>query len=145
MTAETGRPGLAFEVAVAIMPGSEDRAGPGRWDDERPGALPGYDDAAGLKDLGRAAGDRIVIAGEEAVRAATEAIAGQIGLTAQRIAAAIEAQADPSPQPGSLGLESVAVSFGITLTGGVQALFTAQAESSVQVNITLSPRPATGS
>ena len=46
-----------------------------------------------------------------------------------------------APESGKLGLESVEVSFGITLSAGVQALFTAQAESSAQVSITLVRRP----
>jgi hypothetical protein len=86
-----------------------------------------------------------LVKGGDAARVATEAIAAQIGLAAQRIAAAIEAQAVAAPQPGKLGLESVEVSFGITLTGGVQALFTAQAESSAHVNIILTRRPGVAS
>jgi hypothetical protein len=42
------------------------------------------------------------------------------------------------PAEGALGLDSVEVSFGITLAAGVQALFTTQAESSAMVTITLS-------
>jgi hypothetical protein len=101
----------------------------------------------GLKHTRRQVADlshAVVVKGGEAVRIATEAIAGQIGLAAVRIAAAIEAQAVASPQPGELGLESVEVSFGITLTAGVQALFTAEAESSAHVNITLTRQPAAG-
>jgi hypothetical protein len=83
------------------------------------------------------------VKGGEAVRVATEAIAGQIGLAAERIAAAVEARA-VAPEPGKLSLDSVEVSFGITLTAGVQAMFTAQAESSAQVTIILARRPAAG-
>jgi hypothetical protein len=39
-----------------------------------------------------------------------------------------------------MAVESIEVSFGVTLAAGVQAMFTAQAESSVQVTVTLSPR-----
>ncbi len=80
----------------------------------------------------------VVVKGRDALLGASEAIAGEIGEASQRIAAAIDARGTLPSQPGTLGLESVQVSFGITLTGGVQAFFTAQAESSVQVTITLS-------
>jgi hypothetical protein len=76
--------------------------------------------------------------GEDAVRAATEAIARQIGLAAQRIARSVEEQVVTSSAAAALDLDSVSVSFGVTLTTGLQAMFTAQAESSAQVTITLS-------
>jgi hypothetical protein len=106
-------------------------------------AVPGYDEAEGRRGWGRPVADRVTVViekGEDAVRAATEAIAAQIGVTAQQIAVSIEQQAISHPAPGRLGLESVEVSFGVTLTGGVQALFTAEAESSAQVTITLARR-----
>ena len=130
-----------FEVGVALVVPREGPTGPGGRDSQDGGDLPGYDEASWLSK-GRHATDRVVEKGGEAVRAATEAVAGQIGLAAQRIATAIEAQAIAAPGPGKLGLESVEVSFGITLAAGVQALFTAQAESSAQVNIVLARRPA---
>jgi hypothetical protein len=71
---------------------------------------------------------------------ATEAIAAQIGLATQRIATEVGDQLVPSSSSATLGLESINVSFGLTLTAGVQAMFTAQAESSVQVTITLVPQ-----
>lgn len=145
---EASSPVGAFEVGVAIVAVDEGPAGPSHGDGRRGGALPGYDEAVGLKLTARHAESlrsAVVVKGEAAVRVATEAIAGEIGLAAERIAAAIEAQAVASPQPGKLGVESVEVSFGITLTAGVQALFTAQAESSAQVSITLTRCPATGS
>lgn len=37
----------------------------------------------------------------------------------------------------SFGLDSVEVQYGVTLSAGLQTVFTAQAESSVQVTITL--------
>lgn len=138
-TLEAGSPVGTFEVGVAIVAADEGAAGPGDRDRQRGGALPGYDEVSGLKLPGRRAA--LVVKGGEAVRVATEAIAGQIGLAAQRIAAGIEAQAVATAQPGKLGLESVEVSFGISLTAGVQALFTTQAESGAQVNITLTRRP----
>lgn len=137
----------SFEVGVAVVATDEAAVGPGGRDGQDGGALPGYDETSGLKLPGRHAADRppaLVVKGGQAVKVATEAIAGQIGLAAERIAAAIETQALAAPEPGKLGLESVEVSFGITLTAGVQALFTAQAESSAQVSITLARRSDAG-
>ena len=77
--------------------------------------------------------------GEEVTRKATEALAGQIGATAKLIAEAIgrqEAAALPAA-PSAFGLDSVEVQYGVTLSAGLQTVFTAQAESSVQVTITL--------
>ena len=133
----------SFDVAVAVVSTDGSPAGSEDQDDEGGGALPGYDEAAGLRPGVRRVSGRVLIMGEEAVRAATEAIAGQIGLAAQRIATAVDTSAVTAPLPGELGVESVEVSFGITLTGGIQALFTAKAESSAQVSITLTRRPAT--
>jgi hypothetical protein len=75
------------------------------------------------------------------VQVATEALAAQIATAAQHIATSIEQQPIASPSPGHLGLDSIEVSFGVTLTGGVQWLFTAQAESSAQVTLTLTRQP----
>jgi hypothetical protein len=83
----------------------------------------------------------VVVKGDAAVKAATEAIASQIGVTAQRIATSIDAQTLAEVDAGKLGVDSVEVSFGVTLSGGVQALFTAQAESSAQVTVALTRRP----
>ena len=82
----------------------------------------------------------LVQIGEKAVRDATDALATQIGATARRIADAIgqQEQDRQSAKPGTFGLDTVEMAFGVTLTGGVQTLFTLQAESSVQVTITLS-------
>ncbi|HEY5988073.1 MAG TPA: hypothetical protein VIV12_17125, partial [Streptosporangiaceae bacterium] len=86
-------------------------------------------------------GSALIEKGGEAVRVATEAIAGQIGLTAQRISTAIEAQTNTTSDQAVLELDSIQVSFGITLSAGLQAMFTALMESSAQVTITLSRRP----
>lgn len=121
-------------MAIQRLPFGED------WPGDVPVA-PGYDDASGRSDGGRHRTDRrsvIIEKGEEAVRAAAEAVASQIGLAAAHIAAAIERQAPAPAVGGALGLESVDVSFGVTLAAGVQALFTTQAESSATVTITLS-------
>lgn len=145
MTASgTDNPVGTFDVGVAIVAAERNAVSPSDRDDHADASLPGYDEAFGLKQAADR-GAAVVVTGGEAVRVATEAIAGQIGLAAQRIATAIEAKGLAAPGPGQLSLESVEVSFGITLTAGVQALFTAQAESSAQVNITLTRRPAASS
>jgi hypothetical protein len=139
--------GQDFEVGVAVLPLRQIVPAP------RPGShpaadsgIPGFDEAQGRARLHSP--DKVpflIEKGEAAVRAATEAIAAQIGLAAQRIAASIAEQVTSPPAesggPGALGLDSVSVSFGVTLAAGIQAMFTAQADSSVQVTVTLSPRP----
>jgi hypothetical protein len=137
VSSSEGKPTVSYQVGVAIIPVPAVA-----------GALPestlGYDEAAGMR--GRHATDprsRIAAVGEEAARIATEELAKQVAVTAQRFAAALDSDAVAHPGPGELGVESVEVTFGVTLTGGVQALFTAQAESSAQVTITLSRRPTT--
>jgi hypothetical protein len=131
-----------YEVGVAIVPlwrnlDAQSVAG----ESKRTGAVPGFDEATGR---GRShsvdRGALLIERGEEAVRVATEAIAAQIGLATQRIATEVGDQLVPSSSSATLGLESINVSFGLTLTAGVQAMFTAQAESSVQVTITLVPQ-----
>jgi hypothetical protein len=119
----------AFDVAVAIQ--STDSSHP---------RLPGYSEASEQRLRQRAAD--LVVKGDAAVKLATEAIASQIGITAQRIAASIDAQTLTEVQPGKLGVDCVEVAFGVTLSGGVQALFTAQGESSAQVTVTLTRRSA---
>lgn len=131
----------SYDVGVAVLPL---RGSAGGRDNDRevasPGStgIPGYDDVVGRKGFGADKRSPIIVRGEAAVRDATEAIASQIGVTALRLAASIEVEAAKSPAPPTLRLESVAVSFGVTLISGVQAMFTAQAESSAQVTITLS-------
>lgn len=135
----------SYDVGVAVLPL---RDGTGERDNDRQAAesdarsIPGFDDIIGRKRFRMP--DQVapvILRGEAAVQAATEAIASQIGVAAQRLAASIEVEIAKSPAPPTLRLDSVAVSFGITLTSGVQAMFTAQAESSAQVTITLSRQP----
>lgn len=143
-TLETGSPVSMFEVGVAVVMGEDAAVASGDGDERASSAVAGYDEAWGLKLPGRQAAygaPSLVVRGAEVVKDATDAIAEQIGLAAERIAAAIEARVTTAPEPGKLGLESVEVSFGITLSAGVQALFTAQAQSSAQVSITLVRRP----
>jgi hypothetical protein len=58
-------------------------------------------------------------------------------LTARQIASQISRKLGPTPS-GHMGIESVEVSFGITLISSVQTPFTAQAESSAQVTVKFS-------
>lgn len=130
-------PAIGYEVGVAIIPVLT--AG---GVDQKSIAPPGYEDTLGMR--GRHATEsrsRVVALGGEAVRVATEELAKQVAVTARRFAETLEQEAVTSPAPGRLGVESVEISFGVTLTGGVQALFTAQGESSAQVTISLSRRP----
>jgi hypothetical protein len=125
----------AYEVAVAVVPIEQNVK---EGNQQTPG-VPGFDEAWGRSSGDHAAGRSILIEkGETAVRTATEAIASQIGIAAQRIAESIENQSWPTAQPGSLGLQTVEITFGVTLSAGIQTLFTAQADSSAQVTITLS-------
>lgn len=105
---------------------------------------PAFDDAIGGPTRARHATGRssmVIEKGQEAVRIATEAIAEQIGITAQRIADSIDRSAPAAAEPGQLGVDSVEVSFGISLKGGIQTLFTAEGETSATVTITLTRQP----
>jgi hypothetical protein len=134
--------GVSFdEVGVAVVA----IEAPGR-DEFRKGAIPGYEDSWGRADPSHGTTRRTVLVekGDQAVRSATEAIARQIALAAERIARTIEQQAWPQAGADDLTLDSVQVGFGVTLTAGVQTIFTATAESSAQVTITLSRARAGG-
>ena len=131
----------SYDVGVAIVPVIESVAAtPDDGQQASGGSVPGYDDVLGRrKTLERPAAQ--IERGEAAVRAATEAIASQIGITAQRIAEAIDQKVAP-PTGQNLAIEEVEITFGISLAAGVQALFTAQAQSSAQVTIRLSRQAA---
>ena len=135
----------SFEVGIAIHPTIAVKAGPATARPGEDSGLAGFDDVIGRPR--HPDGDRritLIERGEEAVRAGTEAIAEQIGVAAQRIAAVLDKQSWAPATEGGLGLESVQVAFGITLSGGVQAVFTSAVESSAQVTITLARRPGGG-
>lgn len=124
----------AFELAVAVVPIEPATANR----DATSSGIAGYDETWGRSaDVLADRGQVLLQRGEDAVRVATEAIAAQIGVTARRVAGAIESESWPPPsQDGGLALQSVQISFGVTLSAGIQAWFTAQAESSAQVTIT---------
>jgi hypothetical protein len=131
-----------YEVAVAVVPAGTLAYGPLFSSGEDDQGKPGFDQTSGIRSQGRHVAGRpsLLAKGDGAVKLATEAIARQIGLAAQRIAETIDAQAISSVSTGTLSLESVKVSFGVTLTAGVEALFTAKSESSAEVTITLTRR-----
>ena len=134
---ETGLSVGEYEVAVAMVSAGSPAHRPSFPAQETPTAGPGFDETLGRHAAGKST---LLAKGDAAVKLATEAIARQIGLAAQRIAGAIDMQALSSPASGTLDLESVEVSFGVTLSAGIEAMFTAKSESSAEVTIVLSRR-----
>jgi hypothetical protein len=130
----------AYEVGVAVVPLGQGVVISPDPRQERVASVPGYED---LRGTGRRA--ILIEKGEKAVNAATEALASQIATSAERIARVISEKISSTPRAGYVDLESVDVSFGVTLTVGLQAIFTSQAESSAQVTITLRCRAGTPS
>lgn len=120
-----------FEVGVYVHPA----AGGDETD-----AVPGYDNASGRWGE---RGQRAVVRGREAVRAAVDAVGSGVGQAAEQLVDAVARQLPPDV-PGELGVDTIQVSFGVTLAGGVQALFTAQSQSSATVTVTMSRRPPAG-
>jgi hypothetical protein len=131
--AATGGHQDGYEVAVAIV-GELSNTASSRSPHE---VRPGFDRTAGHHQAGRS----LLAKGDEAVRAATEAIAKQIALAAQRIAVVIENQMAEPNESTSMVLDAVEVSFGVTLVSGIEAMFTAKSESSAEVSITIKRRP----
>lgn len=103
-----GRPPGGFEVAVAIQ------AVPAAGAAGTSGS--GYDEASGARVWLTREGTVVLERGQEAVRAAAEALAKQIDITARTIAAQIGAQPEDSTVSGGFHVNAVEVSFGITLT-----------------------------
>jgi hypothetical protein len=129
-----------YEVGIAIMPLATVP------DDDHEtstgvGGVPGFDETVGRGGIKSRSYPILIQKGEEAVRGAAEAMAEQIGVIARQITAAIEAQTETQPNLGVFGLDSVQFSFGITLSAGLQTIFTSQVGSSAQVTVTLSRRP----
>lgn len=126
--------GSEYEIAVAISPPILLPQYPSYRVESS--AVPGFEEtmARGAHAERRPS---LVEKGEEAVRAATEAIAGQIGRAAERIATTIAAETSLESGSSGLGLESVEVTFGVTLSAGLQTMFTALVDSSAQVTVTL--------
>jgi hypothetical protein len=125
-----------YEIAVAMAPVGDPPHEPS-FPSQGSAARPGFDQTSGRHATGRSS---LLAKGDEAVKVATEAIARQVGLAAQRIAEAIDTETISSSGPNALNLESVEISFGVTLSTGVEALFTAKSESSAEVTIVLSRR-----
>jgi len=133
--------GQPYDVAIAVVPIDELRSD-AEAEHDSGAAIPGYADTRGTKTAVPSRRALLVQKGEEAVVAATDAIAGQIGNAAVRIAKAIEARTEPVLRDGAINIDAVEVSFGITLVSGLTTIFTAQAQSSAVVSITLSPKSA---
>lgn len=129
-----GHEGDAYDIAVAVV-ATDERLERAR---EATGEIPGFEDTLGRSSRsGTITGHVILQKGDDALRIATEAIAKQISVTAQRIAETMNRGSWPLPQQSELGLQGVEITFGVTLTSGIQAIFTAQAGSSAQVTIKL--------
>jgi hypothetical protein len=127
----------SYEVAVAMMPIGDRAPGSSNSTPETAITGPGFDQTAGRHATARSL---LLAKGDAAVELATEAIARQIGLAARRIAESIERQASSSLSPSALDLASVEISFGVTLSAGIEAMFTAKSESSAEVTIILNRR-----
>jgi hypothetical protein len=105
-----------------------------------------YTDAAGRHRL--PAGSRFAVSaqlvsqiGEAAVRTAARAVATQVALVADEITAELERRAAQVGDGRALDVEEAKITFGLKLTAGsgagLSALFTAKAESNVEVAITV--------
>ena len=125
--------GQDYDVGVAITP----LAGASQGDRGGTAGVPGYEQLIGGRRTAI-----LIERGEHAVAAATDALAGQIAVSASRIAHAIGDKLTQDPPPSSMELEAIQICFGVTFGVGVQAMFTAQADSSAQVTITLRAQPA---
>jgi|SRR3954452_1841104 hypothetical protein len=112
--------------------------------DGESGLGPGFEDASGVRERLSHGARTVVVAGEQTVLAATKAIGTEIARTADVIADQITNALDArvtQPVPGALGLDSVEVTFGITLSAGVQTVFSTKGESSTVVKIVLKRSP----
>lgn len=131
----------AYDIAVALMPADGLLATASDGEEQPDSTVPGFEDAFGTKGSERRSGV-LIERGEEAVLAASDAIARQIGTAAARIAMAIEDKTEPMLNAENINMESIEITFGIALSAGVTTVFTAQGESSVEVTLRLSPKTA---
>ncbi len=101
------------------------------------------EEAAG-RHRGRRSRNSVVRRGEQALRAAGRAVSAQVAVMATEIVRGLDGTGLTDPPPGALGLDSVEVGFGITLTAGlgnaVEAVVSAEGEAAVQVTVTLTRR-----
>jgi len=79
------------------------------------------------------------------VRAAVAAVTGQISLIAAEVSRQLEGAGLVEPAPGQLGVDTVEVTFGVTLTAGsgkaIEAVLAVEGEAAVQVTVSLTRRP----
>ncbi|MCK9877273.1 hypothetical protein MXD59_16075 [Frankia sp. Ag45/Mut15] len=130
--------GWSSEVGVALVPAAAVPVAPGR---PVPGGSP-FEDASGSH---RRRG-RVVQRGEDAVRAAVTAVTAQISLVAAEVSRQLDGAGLVEPAPGQLGVETVEVTFGVTLTAGagkaIEAVLSVEGEAAVEVTVSLARRPA---
>lgn len=146
---EVGGSEPGYQVGVLLrreVVGDRPAGLPGEAGPDRAGGLDGYDEAVGgWRRRVAVAGEGLAELGEGAVRAVARAVAAQVGLVAEQVAASLEERDIAHAGPGRLGLDTVELTFGVTLTAGVgsavNAFVTAEGETSFQVTISLSRRP----
>jgi Trypsin-co-occurring domain 1 len=131
---------VGYEIAVALAPSHQlahsDTIREHREQGDTGGTVAGFEDVKG-----RGGSAALLAKGEAALQAATEALARQIAATACRLGGAVSEQVRLRPESAAC-LDEVTVTFGITLSAGLQTVFTTQAESSVQVTVSLKPVPS---
>jgi len=136
-----------FEIGIMLRPA--ERPGglePGAEPPEDGEARDGYDEAVGGPGRWLGAGrNKVVELGEDAVRLASSAVAAQVATVAEQVAARLEPSPISQGGPGQLALDTVELTFGVTLTAGtgsaINAFVTAEGESSFEVTISLTRRP----
>jgi len=122
-----------YEVAVALAP-ADRLAGPVGGSDR----YLAEQTVAGFEDLtGTSRRLSLLEKGEEALCDASDALARRAAIVAARMADAVSTEIQSTNISADTALEAIEVSFGITLSAGLQTVFTTQAESSVQVTVTL--------
>ena len=120
---------------------ADDADGDGDLDD------PGYAPAFGNRGRRRTAeqDNRVAQLGQDVLRAAAEAIGREINLVVGGVISGLEQRVDGTHAAAvgdaSLGIEEVALKFGVKATLGVgkaiEAFFTASGEATVEVTLTL--------